>query len=405
MSSPIVVTGLGIVSSIGVGVDQFEDALFASSTGIGNSRLVGLDEDAGTHAFEVRDFEPSRWLGKKGLRLLDRTGRLLCVAAHLSLASSGLTQPEGSDVDPRLGLICGTMFGSVHSIASFDWSGLTEGPKFVNPSTFPNTVINSCSGNAAIKHRLGGVNSTLSAGLSSGLYSISYAAEFLRLGRADTLLAGGVEELCQESHLGFERNGFNSARAGLRPFASDRDGTVLGEGAALWAMETEERARARGVDPMLEIAGFGAVYDAYRIGSYRVTADGAIAAVKMALEEAGIDPQQIAFIVSGANGSRAGDRMENRALQNVFGDRLPRIPICAPKAAFGEALGASGALLAATAGLGLTRQTAPPTAGFRESEYDLLLSANPQPAKGQHALVSCFGCDGNNAALVLKTLR
>ena len=145
--------------------------------------------------------------------MLDRSARLLCVAAHMALTGTGLQQQEGGEGDPNLGLVCGTMFGSVHSITSFDWSGVTDGPAYVNPMEFPNTVINSPAGQAAIKHKLRGVNSTISAGLVSGLYAIHYAAEFLRFGRATALLAGGVEELCEESFLSFRKVGVISGVA------------------------------------------------------------------------------------------------------------------------------------------------------------------------------------------------
>src|SRR5215470_4053329 len=222
MTARVVVTGAGVISAAGAGVEEFERNLYGGCSGIGPSPLLGENAIAA----EVRNFNPQPWLGNKGIRVLDRSARLLCVAAHMALTSTGLQQ-EGSEGDPNLGLVCGTMFGGLHSITSFDWSGVTEGPNYVNPMEFPNTVINSPAGQAAIKHKLRGVNSTISAGLVSGLYAIHYAAEFLTLGRATALLAGGVEELCEESFLSFRKVGVLSKTGRLRPFAPDRDGTVL----------------------------------------------------------------------------------------------------------------------------------------------------------------------------------
>ena len=398
MSARVVVTGAGVISSIGAGVEEFEKNLFGGCTGVGPSPLMGQ----GAIAAEVRGFNPQQWLGNKGIRVLDRSARLLSVAAQMALAATGLRQPESGEGDPNLGLVCGTMFGSVHSITSFDWSGLVDGPTYVNPMEFPNTVINSPAGQAAIKHKLRGVNSTISAGLISGLYAIHYAAEFLRLGRATALLAGGVEELCEESFIGFRKAQCTSVRGRLEPFGLERDGVVLGEGSALWMLETEESARARGAKPSLEVCGFGSAHDAHDIRSYRVQAEGATAAIREALRSAGVGVEEVACIVAGASGSRAADAMEAHALKNVFGSRAEEIPLCAPKAAFGEAMGASGALNALVGGLALTRQEAPPTAGFAGSEYNLKLAAAPQPFHGDYALVNCFGCDGNNAALVLR---
>jgi 3-oxoacyl-[acyl-carrier-protein] synthase II len=401
MMARVVVTGSGVISSIGAGVEEFERNLYAGCSGVGPSSLLG----DGAVAAEVRNFNPQTWLGNKGIRVLDRSARLLSVAAHMALSATGLQQPEGGEGDPNLGLVCGTMFGSVHSITSFDWSGVTDGPTYVNPMEFPNTVINSPAGQAAIKYKLRGVNSTISAGLVSGLYAIHYAAEFLRFGRATALLAGGVEELCEESFLSFARVGVVSASGCSRPFGLDRDGVVLGEGSALWMLETAESAEARGARALFEICGFGAAQDAHDIQAYRVRGEGATAAITQALRAAEVDPEEIGCVIAGASGSRAGDEMEIHALRNVFGARLEQIPVSAPKAAFGEALGASGALCALSAGLALAKGSVPPTAGFRAADPSLRLSTSPQDLEGEYALVNCFGCDGNNAALVLKGLN
>src|SRR5437867_12188082 len=160
MTTRVVVTGAGVICSIGAGVEEFERNLHAWSSGVGPSPLLGETAIAA----EVRNFSPQPWLGNKGIRVLDRSARLLSVAAHMALTATGLQQPEGGEGDPNLGLVCGTMFGSVHSITSFDWSGVTDGPTYVNPMEFPNTVINSPAGQAAIKFKLRGVNSTISAG-------------------------------------------------------------------------------------------------------------------------------------------------------------------------------------------------------------------------------------------------
>ena len=402
MTNRVVVTGMGVISAIGAGIEEFEKSLFEGGTGVSHLPLPGSEGDTPCAVYGVQDFVPQNWLGKKGIRVLDRSARLLCVAAQMALTEAGLSRLEQPEINGELGLICGTMFGSVHSITDFDWSGVVDGPKYVNPMAFPNTVINSPAGQAAIKHRLGGVNSTISAGMASGLYAIHYATEFLSLGRASTLLVGGVEELCQESYLGFQKNDLISPRGTLKPFASDRDGTVLGEASAIWTLETEQMASQEGRTPWLEVAGFGAAHDAYRIDAYQVRAGGGERAMRSALSAAGIEAEQIAVVVASGNGSPAGDRMESLALISVFGDALEGLPVCAPKAAYGEVLGASGALAAAVAGLALRRGEAPPTVGFVQTDQPLALSSKAQPLEGDYALVTALGCDGNNAAVVLK---
>lgn len=398
----IVVTGVGVISPIGAGVAEFESALYEGRGGC-EAKTLFPDLMPGGKAGEVRDFTPQQWLGAKGLRVLDRSARLLCVAAAMALRDSGLVQEQGSEGDPNLGLVCGTMFGSVHSIASFDWSGLNDGPNLVNPMEFPNTVLNSPAGQAAIKHKLRGVNSTISAGLVSGLFAIHYAAEFLRFGRASALLAGGVEELAEESYLSFHRAGLASPSGRMRPFDPARDGSLVGEGSALWTLETADGAARRGAKPLLEVSGFGSAHDAQSLDSYNLRAEGASTAIRNALDSAGIGPEAVGCIIASANGSRAADAMEMRALELVFGSSLASIPVAAPKAAFGEALGASGALLAVAGGIALRRREAPPTSGFAAAEGPLRLSDRPQPFNGDCVLVNCFGCDGNNTALVLRS--
>jgi 3-oxoacyl-[acyl-carrier-protein] synthase II len=299
-------------------------------------------------------------------------------------------------------MICGTLFGGLHSIVSFDWSGLNDGPSYVNPMEFPNTVINSPAGQAAIRFHLRGINSTVCAGLASGLYALHYGAEALRRGRARALLCGGVEELCEESFLGFRKMGLASSAGCVRPFHPDSDGTVAGEGSALLVLESASAAKTRGLSPWAEIAGFGCAHDAKAINRYDPHADGATAAIRQAMESAGIEASEVGCIIAGANGTRAGDAMEFRALSNVFAAGLSRIPVSAPKASFGEAMGASGALCALGGAIALREGEAPATAGAGGVHERLRLSSQPQSFEQDFVLVNAFSCDGNNASLVLR---
>jgi 3-oxoacyl-[acyl-carrier-protein] synthase II len=396
MSPKVVVTAAGVISPLGAGLENFGCALYS-----GKSAIAPAARFPGVTAADLGEFNPQPWLGNKGIRILDRSARLLSVAAQMALTGAGLSQEGAESGDPDLGLVCGTVFGSVHSITSFDWSGLTEGPTLVNPMEFPNTVINAPAGQAAIKHRLRGVNSTVCAGLASGLYALHYAAEFLRLGRARALMAGGVEELCEESVLGFRKTGVMSESGCARPFGEARDGVIPGEGSALWMLELDEAAQARGRVPWVEICGFGSGQDAHSICCFDVRGEGAAEAMEQALAFSDIGPEQVACIIASGSGSRAGDEMEARALKAVFGDRLADIPLCAPKAAFGEAMGASGAFGAVVAGLSLQQQQIPPTVGAA-GRNGLGISAQAAPISGEYALVNAFGCDGNNASLVVR---
>jgi 3-oxoacyl-(acyl-carrier-protein) synthase len=185
----------------------------------------------------------------------------------------------------------------------------------------------------------------------------------------------------------------------MRPFGPDRDGTVLTEASAVLMVETETGARNRGVHPSLEICGFASVRDP-QCGR---EAGAAASVLGLTLESAGIGPEKVGCIVTSGNGSPEGDRAEALALASLFGTRVGVIPACAPKAAFGECLGASGALLTLVAAIALERHCLPPTPGVQENEYGLRLSPREQPFEGKYALVDAFGC-GNNAALLLKSI-
>ncbi len=402
MRPRIVVTGTGVISSIGAGSAEFLSSLDSGRLGFSDSTLFEGLNGSRPRVAEITDFTPQNWLGRKGLRVMSRSARLLAVATSMALEAydRGSGSSEDKSAQPEIGLACGTVFGSVQSIVDFDWSGLTDGRRFVNPSHFPNTVINSPAGHAAIKHRLVGLNATISTGLTSGLYAIHYAAQSLTLGRARALIAGGVEESCQESYLGFFKSGILSTGGRPRPFEKDRDGTVPGEGAGVWLLETEESARSREAAPIAEVLGFGSAFDAGAPHEYNVAGEGASQAMLTALSNSGLRPEDVSIIIASANGSRAGDATEVNALKRVFGGRLGEIPICAPKASFGESMGASGALLSITAGHALQTQSVPPTAGATAGE--LAISPESVPFTGRIALVNSFGCDGHNAALVVR---
>lgn len=398
MNDRVVVTGAGVITSLGSGMELFSDGLY-----LGKSCAAPSTRLNGSLACEVPDFTPVPWLGAKGIRVLDRAARLLAVASHMALESAGFLRDAAPEGDPGVGLVCGTMFGGVHSIASFDHAGITDGPNGVNPADFPNTVINSPTGHAGIRFKLRGVNSTISAGLASGLQAIGYAVDVLRFRRSRSVLAGGVEELCEEAMSGFESTGLMTADESIRPFGPDRSGTLPGEGAALWMLELEETARARNATPLLEILGFGAVHDGAAAAAVHSKGRGAADAMSAAISAAGLRPSDISSVFASANGSRLGDDIEARALGAVFAGNPP--PVCAPKAFWGEAMGASGALAALAAGVALQRGLLPPTPCYRRSEYALKLSAAAQEISSGPALINALGCDGINVCLVIGLCR
>jgi 3-oxoacyl-[acyl-carrier-protein] synthase II len=399
-----VVTGIGVISAIGIGKAPFWSALVSGVSGIKQVSLFETDRLPCHTAGEAIDFAPEVFLGQKGLKYLDRSTQLAAAATSLALGDSGLVAAAGRRVD--IGLVLGTTFGSVDSITGFDRQILTEGPRSVTPMAFPRTVINSPAGHVAIRFGLAGLNATLAAGSVSSLQAIAYAADFVELGRADVLLAGGVEELAQASYAGYCAAKWLSGACGgcaehAAPFDVQRSGLILGEGAAVLAIESAEHAAARGAAVYAEVRGFGATY-----GGPADNGGGSQAAraILRALEEAATTPDALGAVCAGANGSRVGDDLEARAIGSAFGGRASALPIYSIKGAVGEALGASGALQVASAVLAMNEGVVPPTTGFHEADPAWRLDGLSNAARRADistVLIESFGVDGINGALVI----
>ncbi|MEM7583188.1 MAG: beta-ketoacyl-[acyl-carrier-protein] synthase family protein [Acidobacteriota bacterium] len=402
----VLITGIGLVSSLADEAAGFHRALLAGESGIGPLSLFDTEKLGSCVAGEVRDFDPQQYLGRANLRPVDRAARLVIVAAHQAFAASGWT-PEMREAHD-VGLVLGTMFGSIHTISAFDRRALTAGPKYAKPFDFANSVINAAAGQTAIWHSLRGINSTVAGGSAAGLQALAYATEAIRTGRADALLAGGADELCFESFFGFRQAGMlamngDGSPACSVPFDARRNGFVVGEGAGLLMLEAAESALARGAPILGEIRGHANCYDCSR-GRDERAAEAVQSAIRLALEDAGIDPQDIGAVSAAGNGSIAGDRFEARGLAGVFeGSAEP--PITAVKSLLGETLGASGAFATIALLESLANGVLPGVRGLGEIEDGLglrRLSAASTRIDARYGLVDAIGLDGNVAALVLE---
>jgi len=407
----VAITGAGVVSPLGNTPEALHAALCAGESGLAPLAGVAPPEGFGgrlgcASAGEVRGFDPREQLGEGNYRPLDRTARLTVAAARRALAAAGLLD---SKAGPELGLVLGTMFGSVRTIAEFDRRGLTAGPLYAKPMDFANSVINAAAGQTAIWHRLTGVNATLSGGPAAGAAALGYAADLVRDGRAAALLAGGAEELAFESFLGFERAGLLASENGIggvpRPYDRRRSGFVPAEGAALLVLEDEAGARARGARIVAWLLGHGNAFDPSRGRDPERAAAAAARSMRLALEDAGVEPEAIGAVSAAGSGSVAGDRCEARALAAVFGARAAALPVTAVKSMLGEALGASAAFQAVALIEALARGVLPGIRGLEEPEEGLPLSAAHAAARplagAAVGLVHAVGLDGHHASLVL----
>jgi len=355
MRKRIVITGIGILASNGIGKDAFFSALRDGISGMKPVTLFDTTTVNTKLACEISDFDPKAILGKKGLRNLDRTTLLAMSASQLALEDAGLEFPVPEDITDLVGVSLGSTMGSVWSISEFDKTSLREGPRAPNPALFPNTVINSPASQISIKFNIKGFNSTISTGFCSSIDAISYAMNMMELYEYHTVLAGGVEELCEQTYKGFHKLGVLSGSRDNGeeincPYDKRRNGIVLGEGAGIFVLETLDHALARSAKIYGEILGYGTSFDSKSDNICNPKATGAIESIKLALEDAQIAPQDIDFAIGSANSTLDCDVMETRAFRNVFGTNAKNIPITSIKSMVGETFSASGAM-SITAGL------------------------------------------------------
>lgn len=366
----IVISGIGCVSAAGIGYKDFGAGLLAGRTGLGRLSLFEPNGFRCSLAGEVPSLDFKGLLPGVDLRAADRSTTLALLASKFALDHSGLDL-DGIDRS-RVAVVVGTAENSFDPVAQFYQEIFENGPCHVNPITFANTPINVPTARIAMNFKLNGPNTTISNGQTSSLKALSYACDMIRLGQADIAIAGGVESISKEKYLAYHKT---KALSGLRrspvercaPFDAGRNGLVLGEGAAMFVLQSEDRARATGAPLLVEICGFG-------IGWHKQSPDngGAPAiAIENALEEARLDPCAVDLILAHANGSILGDKLEARALGSVFGRDCPELAVSSIKGATGELRGASGALQAAAAAIAIGGNRIPPTLNFETPDRAL----------------------------------
>ncbi len=396
----IAITGLGVISPVGKGREDFWAGLREGRPGFRDITLFDTSPFAMKLGGEITAFDPLVYLGKKGVRELDRSTRLICSAAKLALDDARLLISD--DNSDAVGVSLGATFGSLHSISQFDRVGLTEGPRYVNPSHFPNTVINSPASQVSIRFGIKGFNTTISNGFCAGLDSLMYAADFLRLRRADAVLAGGVEELCEEMFRGFSLLGCLAGSDGSEPvccpFDAQRNGVILSEGACLLALEDMHAARKREADIIAIVLGYGSSFDRSTGG------DGLLRAITAAMADAGCALDEIDYISSCANSSRELDRTETKVIKRVFQEASRKIPVSSIKSMIGESFSASGSLSLASAVGAIRDGIIPPTANYQVKDPECDLDYVVNEAREKHirkVLVTASDPYGQNSAVIL----
>ena len=399
----VVVTGAGLICALGDRPGAVHEAMCRGTSALAPSTLLAEDVAAGYEVAEIRDFNPRAYLGARNVGPLDRTGRLAATGVELALADAGWT------IELRkaraVGLVLGTMFCSVKTICEFDRRAQSAGPEYASPMDFSNTVLNAAAGQVAIWHQLRGVNTTVAAGAVSGLHALGYATDLIRRGRADVLVAGGVEEVCFESFHGFRRAGLlappaNGTPGCAVPFHARRTGAALGEAAAFVVLEAEEVAASRGARITGRIDGFGTGYDPRQDIERPDSANALTDVIRRALRDG--DASAIGAVVTSASGSPVLDAREAAGIRSSLGAAAP---VTAIKSMLGDTLGASGALQANVALESLRAGRLPGIARLDQPDplIELPLAApGALPIQASRALVTAVAREGNCCALVLS---
>jgi 3-oxoacyl-[acyl-carrier-protein] synthase II len=406
----IVVTGLGLVTPLGTGVEKTWKALCAGESGIG--RITKFDPTGydAQIAGEVRDFDPARFIEKKEIKKMDTFIHYAVGAAQLAVEDAGLkvAQEEAT----RVGVYIGSGIGGLGSIEHYHDVIKERGPGRVSPFFIPMTIINLASGQVAIRIGAKGPNSCAVTACATGNHCIGDAFRLIQRDDADVMVAGGAEAAI--TPLGVA--GFAAAKAlsfrndeptrASRPFDKDRDGFVLGEGAGVVVLEELEHARRRGARIYGEVIGYGMNSDAYHITAPPEEGEGAVRCMELALRDAGIGKDQIGYINAHGTSTMA-DAIETRAIKKLFGEHAFRIPVSSTKSMTGHLLGAAGGIEAVFTVLALFHGILPPTINLDNPDPACDLDYVPnqaRPAAIKTALSNSFGFGGVNACLIFKRL-
>ena len=407
----IVVTGLGLVTPLGTGVDKTWAALCAGQSGIG--RITKFDPAAydAQIAGEVRDFDPAQFIEKKEIKKMDTFIHYAVGAAQLAVDDAGLkVAPEEAT---KVGVYIGSGIGGLGSIEHYHEVLKEKGPGRVSPFFIPMTIINLASGQVAIRIGAKGPNSCAVTACATGNHCIGDAFRLIQHGNADVMVAGGAEAAI--TPLGVA--GFAAAKAlsfrndeparASRPFDKDRDGFVLGEGAGVVVLEELEHARRRGARIYAELIGYGMNSDAYHITAPPEEGEGAVRCMELALKDAGIAKDQIGYINAHGTSTMA-DAIETRAIKQVFGEQAYKIPVSSTKSMTGHLLGAAGGIEAVFSILALHHGLLPPTINLDNPDPACDLDYVPNTARAvpiKTALSNSFGFGGVNACLIFRRLE
>jgi 3-oxoacyl-[acyl-carrier-protein] synthase II len=405
----VVVTGVGLLTSVGIGTETVWAAIKSGANGIApitsfdttgfNCRIAG----------EVKGFDPGDYVEKKEIKKMGRFIQFAIAASDFALQASGFkVSPEDEE---RTGVYIGSGIGGFEVIEREHRNLLEKGPSRISPFFIPATIINLASGHVSIRNGAKGPNSATATACTTSAHSIGDSFRIIQHGDADVMICGGAEAAITPMGIG----GFAAMRAlsqrnddpshACRPWDKDRDGFIVGEGAGILVLEEMEHAKRRGANILSEVVGYGMSGDAYHITSPSENGDGAFRVMRNCLRDAGLEPEEIDYINAHGTSTPVGDRIESHAIERVFGEHARKLAVSSTKSMTGHLLGGAGGLEAGITVLAIRDQIAPPTINLSvpDEECNLDYVPNqPRRMKIDYALSNSFGFGGTNGCLIFK---
>ncbi len=411
MRQRVVVTGCGCVSPVGNNVTEMWKSLLEGRSGVDWITLFDASQHKTRFAAEVKGFDGAALFGSREARRMDRFTQFALAAALEAFEQAGL-KPETLDRD-RVGVVIGSGIGGISTLLSQVEEMRQRGPERVSPFLIPMMIADSAPASIAIRLGLRGPNMALATACASGANAIGEAAEMIRRGEADVMLAGGAEAsivpvaMAALNVMGALSTYNEAPQRASRPFDRRRDGFVMAEGAGMLVLESLEHALARKAPILAELSGYGTSNDAYHISAPAENGTGAALSMRWALEDAGLSPEQIDYINAHGTSTPLNDKSETQAIKSVFGETAYSIPISSTKSMTGHLLGASGALEAVICVQVLREQILPPTINYEYPDPECDLDYVPNRARShsvRHVMSNSFGFGGHNATLIFSKM-
>lgn len=408
----VVVTGRGVISSVGVDIDSFWESLIKGKSGVDKITHFDASEFDSQIAGEVNDFQPPSFLSSKDLRRTPRFVQFALAAAQQALIESNLNLDK---IDPyQIGVIIGSGVGSLETVEKEHKTLLEKGPKKLSPFMIPMLLTNEAAGNVAMHFKLKGVNLCPVTACASGAHGIGEAYRVIREAKADVVVAGGTEACIVPLGVGgfcalkgLSRRNDQPQRAS-RPFDRDRDGFVMAEGAGIVILEELEHAKKRRATIYGELVGYGATCDAYHITAPDPSGEAPAKAMSIALEDAGVSLDQRIYLNAHGTSTKLNDWTETQAVKNTFGEKAKDIFISSTKSITGHALGAAGAIEFISCCLVINNKIIPPTINYENPDPECDLNYTPNQAKELDvsvAMSNSLGFGGHNATLLVKEFK